>query len=220
MHTSSSFQDIDRSYREELLKLPNVLKSVHEQLCNPDISFSLEGNELSKAILLRMEAYYRMQKEITNFLGKRYIGAGADFFVETILFYLKVFASRSNSDFEFASERQIERRRNALRPDISIWQGEALITAIECKTQLGWVRNQWQKDFEQRQTLIKSIHPDAKVYLVILTQENWYGLNTIEPRERDRYVLSKVWPTEINEANLENIIINPVEELFKVIFNR
>ena len=57
----------------------------------------------------------------------------ADFFVESVCFFLKVVLGRLDSSLTVASEKNIVRRRGSMRPDISIWRGETVLAAIECK---------------------------------------------------------------------------------------
>src|SRR4029078_630569 len=79
---------------------------------------SLTGTALTKAILLRLGTFYTTQYDTKELVGKRYIGAGCDFFVETIFFFLKATLASNNSALEVVGERAIERRRGSMRPDI------------------------------------------------------------------------------------------------------
>ncbi len=98
--------------------------------------FSLDEKKITKAILLRMKYYYRTQQNIKTFLNKRTLPAASDFFVETILFYLKLYVDIKNYDLEVHSERHIIKKRGSIRPDISTWKNNEIVTIIECKTQL------------------------------------------------------------------------------------
>lgn len=123
------FQNYLLRQYEELYTLFNNLK------LNVDIS--LKSYEVTKAILLRMKAFYNTQIKIKEFLNKRYVPAAADFFVENILFYLKLFIEKLNKPLGVHSEKQIKPKRGFMRPDISIWNDDKVIDTIECKTQLG-----------------------------------------------------------------------------------
>jgi len=61
-----------------------------------------------------------------------------------------------NYDLEVHSERQIIKKRGSIRPDISIWKKNEVISIIECKTQLGWNRNKWEEDFQKRELKFKN----------------------------------------------------------------
>lgn len=129
---------------DELIKHYNFLRE--------KVAFNLTEKEISAAILLRLKAYYNSQVKIKEFLGKRYIAAGADFFVETVHFYLKLILEKTAPNFQVFSEKSIERRRGSLRPDISIWKDNKVKAIIECKTQLGWNRHKWEEDFKKKRT--------------------------------------------------------------------
>jgi len=66
-------------------------------------------------------------------------------------------------------------------PDISIWREDALLAAIECKTQLGWRRHDWAFHFDEREQKLKEAFPDAKMFLLVMTSCNWSGFRN-DPR--------------------------------------
>ena len=87
-----------------------MLKSQYETLLGID-NVTLDTTAFSEAILMRLISYYTFQNNIKEFLGKRYATAGADFFVETVLFYLKFVVEKFAPDLEVCSERAIEKKR-------------------------------------------------------------------------------------------------------------
>jgi len=120
-----------------------------------EASLSREDLDYSRLIVNRLRAFYCAQDKIKKILDKQVAQAGADFFVEAILFSLKLFNEVEGLKLEVASERAIQRKRNAIRPDISIWRGDTLFAAIECKTQLGWRRHDWAFHFDEREKKTK-----------------------------------------------------------------
>jgi len=179
-----------------------------------DINF--QGNEISKAILVRMYSWYTLQNDIKNFLNRRYITAGSDFFVETILLYLKIIFGIKNVGLEIHSERQIKKKRGVVRPDISIWKGEEVKAIIECKTQLGWNRYGWKESFEERERKLKSEFPSAEAFLVVMSSENWPGFGEDENVGKKFFALYNMWPTDVDlRENLDNYIKNPIEPLIE-----
>ncbi len=203
-------------YQHALEELPRALEQAYTELVSRG-QVPLEGTETSKAILLRLSAFYLSQKRVKEFLGKRVAGAGADFFVETVLFYLKVLNETRRLGFEITSERTIERKRNALRPDISIWKQDELLASIECKTQLGWNRHHWQSDFESREKELKEKYPRVRTFLLVMTTKNWSGFGDNPKVGKQFFVLSKVWPSSINPDNIDEVIGTPIEKFFKQI---
>jgi len=207
------------AYQRAIEKLPQALEQAYTTLVQQG-PIPLEGTEITKAMLLRLRAFYLSQKDIKEFLGKRVAGAAADFFVETVLFYLKALNETHRLGFEIASERAIERKRNAIRPDISVWNHDELVASIECKTQLGWNRDQWQRAFESREKELKAKHPRARMFLLVLTTENWSGFGDNPKVGKQFFVLSKMWPSSINPDKIEEVIgtpCTPIEKLFKQI---
>lgn len=195
---------------KQLVNLYNEIKS--------NVHILIESREVTKAILLRMKVYYDTQTKIKKFLNKRYLPAGSDFFVGTTAFYLKLFFDKTDIDFEVHSERQIRPKRGTIRPDISIWKEGEVIAIIECKTQLGWRRDEWEKDFKARESKLKDEFPNAKAFLVVMTSDNWSGFSDNDKRVGEQYfTLSSTWPESITEERIDDVIINPIEDLLEAL---
>lgn len=212
-----SLLEFERRYWESLDNQYKQLVNLYEEI-RSNVPISFEKREITKAILLRMKAYYDTQNKIKKFLNKRYLSAASDFFVETIAFYLKVIFNIKNIGLEVHSERQIRPRRGSIRPDISIWKNEEVVAIIECKTQLGWNRDKWEEDFIKRESKLKDEFPNAKAFLVVMTSENWSGLPDDNKKVGEQYfTLSSTWPTNISADKIDNVIMDPIEDLFKII---
>ncbi len=104
--------------------------------------------------------------------------SGADFFVNTVVFYLIMILEFNKKNLEIKSEHTMELENQRIRPDISVWENEELHTVIECKTQLGWNRTGWRNSFEHRERIIKEKYPEADVYLPVMTSQNWSGFKS------------------------------------------
>lgn len=181
-------------------------------------TFSCDNQDYSKLALNRLRAFYCAQHEIKTFLGKQVSQAGSDFFVETILFALKLFNESESLNFEISSERTVKSQRKTIRPDVSIWKGETLVAAIECKTQLGWRRNNWRSHFDERQQILKTFFPRAKMFFMVMTNCNWSGFgNDSRVGEQLFCLLKDRWPTQIpivlESSILESILDTPIENL-------
>ncbi|GAI25624.1 unnamed protein product, partial [marine sediment metagenome] len=214
-----SLLKFEKKYRESLDNQWKQLISLYEKI-KSNVSISFEERDITKAILLRMKAYYDTQNKIKEFLNKRYMTAASDFFVEAIAFYLKLIFNKEGIDFEVHSERQIVPRRGAIRPDISVWKNDKVVAIIECKTQLGWNRDKWEEDFKKRESKLKVEFPNAKAFLVVLTSVNWAGFPDSNKKVGEQYfTLSSAWPTNISNDKIDSIIMNPIEGLFKKIIS-
>jgi len=210
-----NFTDLEIKHMKEIRRSFGSLKTFYDEAIKiKDIDF--KENEISKAILVRMCSWYGLQDNIKSFLNKRYITAGSDFFVETILLYLKIIFKIKNVGLEIHSERKIKKKKGAIRPDISIWKGEEVKAIIECKTQLGWNRYGWKKTFEGRERKLKSEFPNAKAFLVVMTSKNWPGFGEDENVGKKFFALYDIWPTDVDlNKNPDNYIKNPIEPLIE-----
>jgi len=212
-----SLLKFEKKYWKSLNNQHKQLVSLYEEI-KSNASISLEKRDITKAILLRMKAYYDTQNKIKEFLNKRYLPAASDFFVEAIAFYLKLIFDKKGIDFEVHSEKQIRKKRRAIRPDISGWKDDEVVVIIECKTQLGWNRDKWAEDFKKRESKLIDEFPNAKAFLVVMTSENWSGFPDGNKKVGKQYfTLSSTWPTNITEDKIDDLIMNPIEDLFKKI---
>lgn len=118
-------------------------------------------------------------------------------------------------ELNIKSERPIQTKRNAVRPDISIWNGAELLAVVECKTQLGWSRHNWKADFEDRERKIKEIFPNAEVFLVVMSSCNWSGFGDDLKVGNQLFCLYNVWPTDLSNPLAPNMLDTPIEKLFE-----
>src|SRR5579864_6239650 len=121
-----TFTEADHAYRTAIgapgRELANAFAAASTV---PEID--LAGTDLTTAVLLRVKAFYLSQDAIKSGLSKVYAAPAADFFVETVCFFLKVVLGRMDSSLWVASEKNIVPRQGSMRPDISVWRGEELI---------------------------------------------------------------------------------------------
>ena len=212
-----SLLEFEKKYWESLDNQQEQLLSLYEEI-KSNASISLKKRDITKVILLRMKAYHNVQDKIKKFLNKRYLSPASDFFVETIVFYLKVIFDIEDIGLEVHSERQIRQKKGTIRPDISVWKNNKVVAIVECKTQLGWNRDKWEEDFKKRESKLKKEFPNAKTFLVVMTSKNWSGFPDDNKKVDEQYfTLSSVWPKNILLDKIDDVIINPIEDLFKKI---
>lgn len=208
--------ELDQAYCSSIASSLDELIKVKERI-RQSYSFDLQTTEVSEAILERLKSFYVSQQGIKKLLNKRYQTAGADFFVETVIFFLQAYINSTECSLEVHSERQIVRTRNAIRPDISVWQGEHVVAIIECKTQLGWNRSDWEEHFEDRELKLQAVFPDAHAFLLVMTGNNWGGFGQHSQIGKNYFcLLENVWPPEYHSAEQ---ILTPVENLFAQLYN-
>jgi len=167
-----------------------------------------------------MRTYSNAQSEIKELLNKRYATPAADFFVETVLFYLMLYCKSISDELEVHSERQIKPKRGQMRPDISVWRNNEVLSIVECKTQLGWNRGNWERDFLDRERRLRAQFPNAKAFLLVMTEGNWGGFSTSDTKVGKQYfalLRRGVSPDALSEENFQHSILNPIEGLFSEI---
>ncbi len=169
-----SFSEADKNYRATIEATGRKLAKAFAS-ARAVGSINLKDTDITEAVLLRLKSFFYAQEKIKRELQKGYAASAADFFVETVCFFLKVAFEQLNPSLDIASEKAIISRRGALRPDISVWRDNKIVAAIECKTQLGWNRSKWQPDFESRERKLHQQHKNAKLFLLVMTGSNWPG---------------------------------------------
>ena len=207
----STFAQADSQYRAAVLAPGRELEAAFEAaraLGAP----KLDGDELTEAVLLRLQAYVQCQAAIKSSLNKVYAAPAADFFVETIVFYLQVAFDGLGAGLHVASERNIEKRSGSLRPDITIWKDTQLIAAVECKTQLGWNRDGWTQDFEEREAKLEKVWPKARLLLLVMTASNWSGFGEDNRVGRKFFVLLRDRLLDMRSYH-SNLVVHRLEEL-------
>lgn len=203
---------LDNAYNNSISDTFEKLKAVYTDI-GKNYKFDLSNTEITEAILNRLKTYYETQNNIKTFLDKRYLAAASDFFVESTLFFLKLYFKSKGAKLQAHSERQIKQKRNAIRPDISIWKDNEVIAIIECKTQLGWNRHNWEQQYIDRDKKLKADFPNAKSFLLVMTGLNWSGFGD-SSKLNDSYfcLLNDIWPNNYSDKSQ---IFTPIEKLFE-----
>jgi hypothetical protein len=101
-----------------------------------------------------------------------------------------------------------------MRPDISVWRGADCVAVVECKTQLGWKRNEWREGFAEREARLAEEWPTAEAFLLVMTNDNWPGFGDDPLLGIKYFALSTVWPSKVTLDSLQDNIVTPIEGLF------
>ncbi len=209
-----TFTEADAAYRD-LIEAPGRELPAAFTAARAVDRIDMSGTDISHAVLLRLKSFFICQTHIKTSLGKVYAAPAADFFVETVCFFLRVILERVNPALTVSSERNIVPRRGSLRPDISVWHQDNVVAAIECKTQLGWNRDGWLRDFEDRESRLGKEHPNARLFLLVLTGSNWPGFGDDARIGEQLFVLlHDLWPNQFEVAMAAQTIRHPIEGLF------
>jgi len=202
-------------YRDLLLKAGEALPDVQRELSRPGLlDPSKQDLPVTRGILQRVQAYYTLQSQVKKTFNKRVGNDGADFFTETVASFVQASLASRNSSLRVFSEEKLSKKRGKKRPDISVWRGDQPIAVIECKTQMGWSRGTWEKDFLARESLLQEDFPELKVYHVIMTSVNWSGLPKDHPLTGKKwFCLSSHFPGPGSGYSSIQNVLNPVEPM-------
>ena len=188
----NSFKNQTESY--------NNLYKAYEDESDEWWKFNKDSKDITISIINRLKSYYNHGDGIKSLLDKNKLAPASDFFVEQILFFVKLYLSKVNPGLVVCSERTYSLDKGYIIPDISIWNNEnELVAIIECKTQLGFNRKNWYKDFIEREKKI----PNTKCYYMVMTNNNWSGftkdtVGSDYKKNKKFYCLlkDKKWPNE------------------------
>lgn len=179
---------IEKQYVKKYLELhKEIYKRIFNELSELDLS-SIKDGEITQPILHRMCAYYNYQNETNKLLKRSIVPSAADFFTETVLFYLSAYIKANKIPLIAKSEKLIKVKNINLKPDISLWSldEQKLMGFIECKTQLGWNRSGWREEMEERVKLFEEEYGNILSYYVVFTNSNWQGFQG-DKEENKRY---------------------------------
>jgi hypothetical protein len=177
------------------------------------LDFNHPDRKITRGILERINAYVDLQAQIKKTLHKQVGIEAADFFTETVLSYVQAaFASNGVKGIGVWSEKKLCPVRKGTRPDISFWKDGVCFAVIECKTQMGWSRVTWERDFNNRETQINADVSGVYVAHVVLTSLNWPGFPPKHPNTGCKWItLSSGWPG--SREGME--ILHPIEPLLR-----
>lgn len=152
-------------------------------------AFDLNKTEITEAIRQRMMSFWYFNVWNTkNILERQSTPSGADFLTETCLLFFKAyFETKFKDKVVVNSEKSIVKKRNAIRPDISVWNRNEteLIAAIELKLNDNWKRGvTMQEHLAKRENDILIHYPRA--YFAVVSFWNFFDTN--HENWRTRYV--------------------------------
>ena len=137
--------------------------------------FKLKDREMTDAIINRMIAFIGYHDNIKKLFEKKQRQAASDFFVESTLFFAKVYLESHFKGVKVKSEIAIGAGSDgkAVRPDITIWKNDKLLGVIEMKVQLGRIRNSWREHLLEREGIVKEIDKQALFFVLCYSERNW-----------------------------------------------
>ena len=171
-------------YIDSFKKQTKYLKESYDTYLNEtDLEwwkFDKNSMQITISIINRLKAYYTHGDGIKSLLDKNKLTPASDFFVEQILFFVKLYLNKVNPCLIVCSERGYQINNGVINktffPDISIWNNDdELVSIIECKTQLGRNRKDWADKFKERRDIFAKKNQNIKWFYCVMTGQNWKG---------------------------------------------
>lgn len=211
---------MEEAYCERLRYSPEGLNSHYNKVVEA-INSGYRNNEITKAVLTRMREFYKAEDKEKEFLHYNVKQPAAYFFEKTVLYYTKAYMEAMHGRYEVAGQEKIKIKNGKdLVPDIIVKDKDKnIVSAIECKTQLGYDRYTWEKNFRKRENSLRSVSPNAKMFLLVLTKKNWDRefdkFQESEQYGKKYFCLTNLWPSCLSDPVKDDQILTPVEDLLK-----
>lgn len=142
-----TFLEADQDYRAKL-EATGDLDSAFTAACAVG-KVDWRGNGLTRAVLARMKTYYTAQERIKAVLDKRFAAAAADFFVETVAFYLKVAISVEKLNLHVTSEEVVNQQwRMLFKHRAKMMELAAVLGPDDVKTLIDAFDFEWPEGIE------------------------------------------------------------------------
>jgi hypothetical protein len=141
----------------------------------------------------------------------------ADDFTAAVALALVQFLAARGFPNRVRSEQKTHGRRGATRPDISIRSdSEKLLATVECKTNLGWAREEWKDQCEKRTAALQGMFPGCTSYLCVLSASNWdtSEFTTSPSFGKHWFCLYRLRPGLITNPVSPTDILTPIEPMF------
>lgn len=155
--------------------------------CDSYSSGLLSADELQREICIYLDDAAKRSRMMSEVLSRKKEPPISEVFTEAaIMLFDAIIRSEPFTKFgwKVTSENNIKIfDKKYIKPDVAIWKDEKLIAVIECKTSLGFARNAWKSDFENRVELLKSVGvKEEAVFLFVASENCWQGFSEDDPR--------------------------------------
>lgn len=182
--------EIDAEFTTHYQELIDIQSKIWNNL--KTYNFDLQTDEITRAIIQRMDAFWRFNIFNTKFILQRNINTtAADFFTEICMFFIKAYFENKYG-LEVKSEKSITSGKKAIRPDITIWNQTELVAVIELKVNNGWKGKMITSHLIHREEQIHSLFPNAYFGAIAF----WNFFDTQEPTWNEKYIGIKEYNKE------------------------
>lgn len=152
----NKLKEIDEIFNNQYKGLLSIQEQVFKQLEN--YSFDLAGNEITQAVVDRMDSFWWFHYNNSKHLLKRKVNYKADdYFTETCLLFLKGYFEQKG----YLVESEAKLLSANIQPDITIKKGERIVAVIELKVSNGWKGKTMMEHLQAREVSIKEHVPNC-----------------------------------------------------------
>ncbi len=184
---------------------------------NEDSDF-VKSKRASIFVLTWMKNHFQFQKRLNEFLDRSRIPSSADRLTAAVALTLQRFLHTRGYENCVRSEFTINTTGRSLRPDISVWAGEkvraTLVAVVECKTNFGYNRTGWRKQYEERTQKFRALNSKCLSFLCVLTRKNWNwdSFDKSPHARKDWFCLSIEWPYKVKDP-VSDYLFHPSEPM-------
>lgn len=204
-----SLKEIDEMFNNQYKGLLSIQEQVFKQLEN--YPFDLAGNEITQAVVDRMDSFWWFLYNNSKHLLKRKVNYKADdYFTETCLLFFKGYFEQKG----YLVESETKLNAN-IQPDITIKKGDEIVAVIELKVSNGWKGKTMMEHLQEREASIIRIIPNC--YFGVIAYWNFFS--TKEYGWGKKYIGIKTFNEKGNhpmtETRIEDLIIDIEKHLKK-----
>lgn len=220
---TSSSPAVTRAYSSLLASLSDAAQQLAAEFESMSDEDFLESKSASSFVLGWMRDHFRFQKQFDALINRNVMQPSADQFTAVVALALGQYLAVHGFAGAVKSEVAVAPRRGMPRPDISVWRADATLAAvIECKTNLGYNRDGWQRQYDERTKQFLTCSNGCLSYLLVLTRQNWLAswslFEASELRHVKWFCLTGAWPSDVGEP-VTDFVLDPIEPMFASIKN-
>jgi len=160
--------------------------------CDRYINDEISLADLQIAMLLYLDKLALRNQALSLMINRSREPQIGDHFTEALNLAFQSITKNSlfkGLDFNVSSEHNFYLYDNRyLKPDVAGFIGAKPIFMLECKSNLGYDRQNWMDNYIKRQSALAKSGLNPNLYfLCVLTDSNWNGFSTLDPRTNKQW---------------------------------
>ncbi len=174
MNSSNSVKLLERAFVSQTRAMPRIAKQLELSFRKAPSKSGFERSELATMFIVRwLYEYTAFQHSINEQFNRRVTHPAADEFTAAVAFTLEQFLCARGFRGWVHSEIQVPGVKK-LQCDIVVKSPDNIpVAVIECKTQFGRSRYEWENQQSGRENTIRKVHRKLIVALCVHRRANW-----------------------------------------------